>query len=250
MIAANDNGRAVATPRETGNEGRGQRSMHDMRPGVEGGAGAANLAAAFGLTTAQIEAVLPLVAAELGACLEQATLSRAGLVAFIEGLGGRWATPLDRCDALHSLQVRADGDVALEEIVGSRDRVRALRERVERAGRLGEGRADRVLPALAAVTMSRWAARARDSLAEVVWAMPPLGRWSQGEPHLDLADILRRRCGAGPHGPVELRRVVRRAVAHAAGFEPTGPLRWYLRFIGAPVVVPMRWALDAVRSGG
>jgi hypothetical protein len=224
--------------------------MHDMRPGVEGGGVAANLAAAFGVSTAQIEAVLPLVAAELGPCLEQVTLSRAGLVAFVEGLGGRWAVPLDRCEALHSLQVRADGNVVLEEIVGSRERVRALRERVEREGRLGEGRAELVLPALAAVAMSRLASRARDSLAEVVWVMPSLGRWSLGEPHLDLADILRRKCGAGPYGPAKLRRVVRHAVARTAGFEPHGPLRWYLRFMTKPIVVPVRWVLDAFRSGG
>jgi hypothetical protein len=220
--------------------------MHDMRPDVEGGAVAANLAAAFGVSTAQVEAVLPLVAAELGACLERATLSRAGLVDFVEGIGGRWASPLDRCEALHSLHVRADGNVALEAILGSRERIRALRERVEQAGRLGEGRAELVLPALAAVTMSRLASRARDSLAEVVWVMPPLGRWSLGEPHLDLADILRRRCGAGPYGPVKLGRVVRRAVARAAGFEPRGPLRWYLRFIAKPIIAPMRWVLECL----
>jgi hypothetical protein len=224
--------------------------MHDMRPDVEGGRVAANLAAAFGVTTAQVEAVLPLVAAELGAGLEQVTLSRAGLVAFVEGLGGRWAGALDRCEALHSRSMRAEGNAALDEIVGSRERVRALTERAERAGQLGEGRAEAMLPALAAVAMSRLASRARDSLAEVLWVMPSLGRWSLGEPYLDLADILRRGCGAGPYGPIKLRRVVRRAVAQAAGFVPRGPVRWYLRFMARPAIVPLRWAMDALRSKG
>ena len=94
-------------------EGRGHRSMHDIRPDVEGGTVAANLAAAFGVTTAQVEAALPLVAAELGACLEQVTLSRAGLVAFVEGIGGRWAGTLDQCEALHSQSMRASNTVFL-----------------------------------------------------------------------------------------------------------------------------------------
>jgi len=224
--------------------------MHDMRPDVEGGRVAANLAAAFGVTTAQVEAVLPLVAAELGASLEQVTLSRAGLVAFVEGIGGRWAGTLDQCEALHSQSMRAEGNAALDEILGSRERVRALTERAERAGQLGEGRAEPMLPALAAVAMSRLAARARDNLAEVLWVMPSLGRWSLGEPHLDLADILRRGCGAGPYGPIKLRRIVRRAVARSAGFEPRGPVRWYLRFMAKPVIVPMRWAMEMLRSNG
>ncbi len=222
--------------------------MHDTRSDVQGGTVAANLAAAFGVSAAQVEATLPLVATEFGGCLEQATLSRAGLASLVEAVGGRWANPLEQCEALHSQAVRADGNAALDQVLGSRERARALMERAARAGQFGEGRAELILPALAAVTMSRLASRARDNLAEVVKVMPPLGHWGRGEPHADLADIVRRGCGAGPYGPVKLRRVVRRAVAGPAHFKPRGPLRWYLRFIAKPAVLPMRWLMERLRS--
>ena len=106
-----------------------------------------------------------------------------------------------------------------------------------------------MLPALAAVTMGGLAARASGSLGEVLRVMPSLGRWSRGEPHADLADILRRGCGAGPYGPVKLRRVVRRALARAGGFRPRGPLRWYLHFMLAKSVLqPMRWVMERLRT--
>jgi hypothetical protein len=248
MIDASEEAGAVATPRGRQRGGAGRRLMHDIRPSAEGGMVAADLAAAFGVTTPQAEAALSLVAAEFGVALEQITLSRAGLASVIEATGGRWILPLDRCGALHSQTVRAGGIAALEEIVGSCERGRSLAARVERAGRLGEGRAEQMLPALAAVAVSRLASRARDELAEVVGTMPSLGRSSRGEPHLDLAEIVRRKSGSGPHGPVRLRHAARRALARAAGFTPRGAMWWYLRFIATPVVVPVGWAMKALRA--
>ena len=88
-----------------------------------------------------------------------------------------------------------------------------------------------MLPALAVIAMQRAAAGAKNGLDAVLAAMPSLGRCGRGSPHADLADILRRGCGAGPYGPGRLRRVVRSTIARAAGFPPRGALRWYLQFM-------------------
>jgi hypothetical protein len=85
-----------------------------------------------------------------------------------------------------------------------------------------------MLPGLAAVAMATLAVRAKSGLGEILARTPPLGRLSRGSPHADLADILRRRCGAGPYSPRALPRIVRRTVARAGGFASRGGVAWYL----------------------
>src|SRR5206468_688923 len=85
-----------------------------------------------------------------------------------------------------------------------------------------------MLPGLGAVAMATLAVRAKSPLGEILERTPPLGRLSRGSPHADLADILRRRCGAGPYSPRALPRTVRRTIARAAGFSPRGAVSWYL----------------------
>jgi len=104
-----------------------------------------------------------------------------------------------------------------------------------------------MLPGLAAVAMGALAGRANGDLGKVLGVMPSLGRWSRGDPHADLADILRRGCGAGPYAKRKLRRVVRRALARAGGFKPRGVLRWYLHFMLRPAISPGRWIVERLR---
>ena len=137
--------------------------------------------------------------------------------------------------------MRADGNAILGHILGSKDRSRAVAARAARQARLGDEVVRSMLPGLAAVTMGGLAVRANGGLGEVLGAMPSLGRWSRGNPHADLADILRRGCGAGPYARGKLRRVVRRALARAGGFKPRGALRWYLHFmLVRPAMAPVR----------
>ncbi len=210
---------------------------------VQGATAASDLATAFAITPAKAEAAMRAVAAELAWHLERNTLSRVGLADLVEALGsGHHAKYLEGGDVLRDAAVRADGNAILGHILGSKDRSRALAAHAARQAGVGEEIVRSMLPALAAVTMAGLAARSSSSLGEVLRAMPSLGRRSRGSPHADLADILRRGCGGGPYDPAKLRRVVRRAVARAAGFRPRGAVRWYLHFmLGRTVMAPVRW---------
>jgi uncharacterized protein DUF937 len=199
---------------------------------VHGGPDVAILAEAFQVAPAEADAALRAVMREMAWHLERNTLSRGGLADLVEAVGkGQHAGLPDDASALREEMVRTDGNAILSHILGTKDRSRALAARVAREARLSWRTVVSMLPALAVMAMARLAAGAKTGLGEILAVTPSLGRWSCGSPHADLADILRRGCGAGPYGPAKLRRVVRRAIARAAGFRPRGALRWYLQFM-------------------
>jgi hypothetical protein len=215
--------------------------MHDALRYMQGGPAVSDLAAAFDVTPAAAEAVMQAVARELAWHLEKNTISRAGLADLVEALGrGQHAKYLDGGDVFRDQAACADGNAILGHILGSKERSRAVAARAARQARLGQEVVRSMLPGLAAVTMGRLAGRANGSLGEVLGVLPSLGRLSRGDPHADLADILRRGCGAGPFARGKLRRVVRRALARAGGFTPRGVVRWYLHFMLRPAMAPAR----------
>ncbi len=225
--------------------------MHDMRPPIPGGTVDADLAAAFDVAPAQAQAAMRTVAVAFATCLEQSTLSRAGLANLVEVVAGGLRAKLpEGSDTLRGEATRADGEGVLGELLGSKGRIRALGDHAARAAGLGEDQVRAMLPALAAITVAGLAARAKHNLGDILRVVPPLGRWSCGDPLGDLAGILRRGCGAGPYGRTKLRRVVRAALARAAGFSPRGPVSWYLRFmLVRPLAAPARWLAANLRPG-
>jgi hypothetical protein len=211
--------------------------MPDAVRHMQGGPAASDLAAAFDVTPAAAEAVMQAVARELVWHLEKNTISRAGLAGLVEALGsGHHVKYLDGRDVFRDQAACADGNAILGHILGSKERSRAVAARAARQAGLQQKVVRSMLPALAAVAMGRLAARAKGSLGEVLGVMPPQGRWSRGDPHADLADILRRGCGAGPYARGKLRRVVRGVLARAGGFKSRGAARWYLHFLLRPVM--------------
>ena len=216
--------------------------MQDALRQAQGGGGVADLATAFEIAPAAAEAAMRAVASELAWHLEKNTISRTGLANLVEALGhGHHGKYLEGGDIYRNEAACADGKAILGHILGSKDRSRAVAARAARTAGLGDELVRSMLPGIAAVTMGGLATRANGGLREVLGALPPLGRWSSGNPHADLADILRRGCGAGPYAKGKLRRVVRRAVARAGGFEPRGVLRWYLHFmLVRPAMGPAR----------
>jgi uncharacterized protein DUF937 len=206
--------------------------MQDTLRHIHGGPAVAVLAEAFAVAPTEADATLRAVMGEMAWHLERNTLSRGGLADLVEALGsGHHARYLDDANALRNEMVRTDGNAVLRHVLGTKDRSRALAARAAREAGLTGLTVASMLPALAVIAMARVAAGAKNGLGEVLAVMPSLGRWSSGSPHADLADILRRGCGAGPYAPAKLRRVVRRAIARAAGFPPRGALRWYLQFM-------------------
>jgi hypothetical protein len=206
--------------------------MQDTLRHIHGGPIIAVLAEAFAVAPGKADAALRAVMREMAWHMERNTLSRGGLADLVKALGSlRQAGYLDDASALRGEMVRTDGNAVLAEVLGTKDRSRALAARAASEAGLDERTVVSMLPALAVIVMARVAAGAKNGLDAVLAALPSLGRWSRGSPHADLADILRRGCGAGPYGPARLRRVVRSAIARAAGFPPRGALRWYVQFM-------------------
>ena len=185
-----------------------------------------------GVTTAQWQAALRAVQSEFAWQLERMTLSRTGLADVVE-LIGRSSHTLSAGDAVPRCgrAPTVDGPTILGQVLSGTDRDQALAARASRAaGWQGEiGMA--LLPDLAVAAMGAVAGRAHKGLGDVLNVLPALGRLSRGSPHADLADIVRRGCGAGPYAPGKLRRTVRRRIAQAADFPARGPLSWYGRFM-------------------
>ena len=231
MIAPNENGKPDAARRK-GDRGHSFMQMHDARRQVQGGAVVAHLASAFAITPGQAEAVVRTVMPEFAWHLQRNTLSRGGLADLVEVLGsGHHARYLDGINVFSDAAAAAEGNAILGHLLGSEEGCRSLARRAGRQAAISEDRVRSMLPGLAAAAMAGLAARAQRGLGEITSVIPPLGRWSAGNAYAELAAILRRGCGVGPYDSGRLRHMVRWVVARAGGFEPIGPVRWYLDFI-------------------
>jgi hypothetical protein len=185
-----------------------------------------------GVTPAQWQAALRAVQSEFAWQLERMTLSRTGLADVVDLIGSSAHPPRARDAVAPCGRVpTVDDPTIFGQVLGGTDRGRALAERASRAagwrGEIGMT----LLPNLAVAAMNTVAAGAHKGLGDVLNVLPALGRRSRGSPHADLADIVRRGCGAGPYAPAKLRRTVRRRIAQAAGFPARGLLSWYAQFI-------------------
>ena len=189
-----------------------------------------------GVTTAQWQAALRAVQSEFAWQLEQITLSRTGLADVVELIGSIHTPSAGDASAGDAVPLcgrapTVDGPTILGHVLGGADRGQALAARASRAAGWQDEIAMALLPDLAVAAMSAVAGRAHKGLGDVLNVLPALGRRSRGSPHADLADIIRRGCGAGPYAPGKLRRTVRRRIAQAADFPARGPLSWYGRFM-------------------
>ena len=132
----------------------------------------------------------------------------------------------------HDEAARAHGNRVLGLLLGSGDAAAMLVGAGRRASRLERGhRARDAAGTGGADAWRRSPPSAKSTLGALLARMPSLGRWSKGSPHADLADILRRRCGAGPIASRTLPRAVRRRLARAGGFGGLGAIGWYVRFM-------------------
>jgi hypothetical protein len=206
--------------------------MHDALRHTQTASLVDELAAAFAIAPPRAAAVLRAVAPEFAWYLQKNTLSRGGLADLVAALGsGHHVGYLSGGKALADTAARGDGGAILGHLLGSRHASRGLAARVARTSGVGAAKVEAMLPHLAAITMGSLALRAQAGLGEILAQAPSLGRLSCGNPHGDLAGILRRRCGAGRYSPRALPRAVRRTIGQAAGFPSRSVLVWYVRFM-------------------
>ncbi len=227
---------AAAKSRQSlGRMGKGDvasMQMQDALRQAQGGSIADALAKTYAVSPAQARAVTRAVETELTWALETLSLNRAGLADLVELLGHiDKAAYLGNSDLFEDEAARADGNRVLALLLRAGDARTMLSSGVAARTAMSEPAVSAMLPGLAALTLATLAARAKSTLGALLARMPSLGRWSKGSPHADLADILRRGCGAGPYSGRKLPRVVRRCLAHAGHFGAFGAAGWYVRFM-------------------
>jgi hypothetical protein len=228
--------KAAAKSRQSlGRMGKGEAAsmqMGDALRQAQGGSVADALAKTYAISPAQVQAVMRAVETELTWALETLSLNRAGLADLVELLGHiDKAAYLGSANLFEDEAARADGNRVLALLLGGGDARTMLSTGVAGRTGVGESAVSAMLPALAALTLATLAARAKSTLGALLARMPSLGRWSKGSPHADLADILRRGCGAGPYSSRKLPKVVRRCLARAGRFGSFGVPGWYVRFM-------------------
>jgi hypothetical protein len=207
-------------------------SMHDTLRQVQPGTLARLLAAASPIAPAQAEALVRAAMAEFAWRVETAALSRGGLADLVEALGRVDGAAYVANGRLFLDETpRRDGEETLARLVGTEERRRALAARAASECGADAGEIAAMLPRLAVAAVGDLAQRCNARLASVLAQVPPLGRLSRGSLHVDLAGILRRRCGAGSHSPRALPRAVRRAITGAAASRAFGLAGWYVRFM-------------------
>jgi len=190
---------------------------------------AVHFGAAFGLRPAEVARAMSAVVSELAWTFESRTLSRGGLADLVAALDRRALPETSDGAVFATAEARREGEAVLARFFGGEEQIAALARRAAAAAGVEEGRVLPLLPSLAALAMARLAERASGGLGKILTVIPPLGPVALGSPHLDLAGILRRRCGVGPYAARRLRKLVRRELAIAGGFPPTGPASWYVR---------------------
>jgi hypothetical protein len=190
------------------------------------------VASAFGIAPDRADAVIGAVTAEFAWRVDTAALSRGGLADLVEMLGlvdGAAYLASDRL--LLDEAAHRDGEAILTRLLGTRHASRTLAARAARRGGVDADMVASMLPRLAVAAIGASAMRRNAALAGILAQVPPLGRLSGGSRHADLADILRRRCGAGAYSPRALPRAVRRAVAPSGASRGRGIAVWYARFM-------------------
>lgn len=172
------------------------------------------------LTGSQAHAVAGEVQRRLHRQVQKLCLSRGGLAETVAALGNprlvSHGSPQQRAAAIADALFHSPGQIDAM-VAAAAARARAARADVAA-----------VVPEMLAAQFARLSQRAQVRLEEMYCRMPSLSHLSQGSLHADIADIVRRRCGAGPYGRVVLRRRLRQVLGEASGFRARGLTAWYV----------------------
>lgn len=184
------------------------------------------------LSDQQRQALASALARRLHQRLRVLSLSRGGLADAIAGLG---AVP-----GAGETQTPAQAETVLELLFLSRHQLdQAIAVAASKAGVASEDIKPIALEILTE-QLRGIAARANGELAELHMRMPQLLHFSRDSMHEEIADVIRRRCGAGPYGRVHLRRNARNILADACGYRGRGATSWYLGRLAAPIAAIAR----------
>ncbi len=140
----------------------------DMLTKVQGGSAVDNLAKSFGLPPEKAEAALEAVVPQLGRAMERNTLNRGGIADLVATLGtGRPERYLEPDAKLDDPKLQSLGDQYLAEILGSKDRSRAVAAKVQRQTGVSEDVVKKMLPVIATMVLGGVAETARPALDDI-----------------------------------------------------------------------------------
>jgi hypothetical protein len=146
----------------------------DILLNAQGGQLAGNLARAYRISPAEAEAAIRAVLPALAENLERNTLNRGGLADLVQALGhGHHEQALDHPAVFADPNWRADGDRILGNILGTKDKSRAVAAQASRQTGLSEELIKSMLPSVATILMGGLARQTRQSFGDVISKLPP-----------------------------------------------------------------------------
>jgi hypothetical protein len=135
----------------------------------------AEIGQAYGLSADQTQSLLTSVLPEFSRRIERNTLSRGGLADMVASMGDPTIrAALDNPAALTSPQLRTAGIGILDQVLGSKDKSRALAARAAQSTGLSEIIIKQLLPILAAMIMGGMAKSGGGSLGDILSKIPGL----------------------------------------------------------------------------
>jgi len=247
----------------------------DHLSGPQGQQAIENMAASFGVEPKDAKAALTALFPVFSRAIERNTLNRGGIADVVSELGkANAAGALAPGANLASPAVTAQGIEFLENLLGSKDKSRAVASRVARETGVSEDVIKTMLPAAAAMTMGALAEGSRSQLQDIMgrvpglaaadtWAVPGAGegslprqtplpipgdtlpemtprRQSPGR-YDDLSDVIRRggtsvpKSGGSGSGPIGGN--IRDILGDLMGFKNRGFMGWLLQAVVLPMVL-------------
>jgi hypothetical protein len=241
----------------------------DALRAAQGGANFDNLARSFGITPHQVEVAIAALIPEVGGTLERNTLSRGGIADVVSALGDpRYCQVLEDPSALQNPAMKSAGVELLEQMIGNKDRSRALAARAAASSGLSETLIKQLLPYVIPMIVGAIAKSSGGALTDILARLPgggsglpgtpaprhrpPAPTASRGplplpgehtplggsNPYSDLSDVIR----TGGSGAGGLAGLIRSILGGLLGFQSRSVIGWIVRF------VIVRWGWTILRS--
>lgn len=234
---------------------------------AQGGEGTANIARTFGITPQQAEAALVALVPEVSRVIERNTLSRGGVADVLAALGDpRHHSALNDPSALNSPSTQAAGVELLQQMLGGKDKSRALAARAAASSGLGETLIKQLLPYVLPMIIAAIAKSGTGALGDILSKVPGMSKvpglpgeattspaptssrtsprdkprpghplplpgehtpLGGNNPYSDLSDSIRNGGGAANGLPALIRSIL----GGLLGFQSRGVISWILRFV-------------------
>ncbi len=155
--------------------------LEDALRQAGGQGGFAEIGRAYGLSQEQTEALVQAVLPEFSRRIERNTLSRGGLADMLQTLGDpQVRRALDDPQSLTSPEMRSAGIGILDQVLGSKDKSRAVAARAAASTGLSEIIIKQLLPIIAAMIMGGMSKSGGGSLGDILSKIPGMPGASGG----------------------------------------------------------------------